>query len=560
MEIADVASGKAPNLESARAARDFDMKLRGLDPDADLTAGDRARLALSQMDAKFNEVAGVPGNAIASFTRSPQSAGFLSQIDSELAAAESGMGRLRNRTVSAADAASNALSSVGISLSAFAPAVAAPLFAIGDLLAGFTGLSVAIPQLAALFPSATAAAGGFLAAVSGGSLTASGAVAAFAGAFSFSMAAVGTAASAAWAAISGPLLPVFLLLGAIAAAFVAFKFNFLGIGDVVSGVFEGVKAVFGEVWGTLSGAIGEIGGTIGRVADVILEPLSPLFQLFGINTEGGAAAGLQAAGVAAAIRVISLPIKAIGAVLSGTIWTVAQVVKGLIWAGGILARVVLAPAYAIASVFTTIVRAVQFLGSAISTVLYTPFLLLQKAIDWIWARLSQLPAFLGQAIGQIPLIGGLLQKVGGTLFESGGQAQTPVQQFASGGLVTGPGSGTADRIPALLSNGEFVVSAGAVRSNLGLLQSLNEGRGIDVVPLPAPAKIPVPRLGDRESQSGDAAPSQMPPVEININLNGDVVLSGGNSAADAQEFLTKIEPYLQQAVWAMFRNWVDFNR
>lgn len=49
--------------------------------------------------------------------------------------------------------------------------------------------------------------------------------------------------------------------------------------------------------------------------------------------------------------------------------------------------------------------------------------------------------------------------------------------FASGGAIIGPGSGTSDSIPAMLSNGEYVMSAGAV-SKLGVpfLNSLNRGR------------------------------------------------------------------------------------
>jgi hypothetical protein len=48
--------------------------------------------------------------------------------------------------------------------------------------------------------------------------------------------------------------------------------------------------------------------------------------------------------------------------------------------------------------------------------------------------------------------------------------------FAEGGLVTGEGSGTSDSIPAMLSNGEFVMNRDAVqRIGLGNLQSLNNG-------------------------------------------------------------------------------------
>jgi tape measure domain-containing protein len=48
--------------------------------------------------------------------------------------------------------------------------------------------------------------------------------------------------------------------------------------------------------------------------------------------------------------------------------------------------------------------------------------------------------------------------------------------FASGGFVSGPGSGTSDDIFARLSNGEYVVNAAATKRNRGLLEAINSGR------------------------------------------------------------------------------------
>ncbi|MDG3012454.1 transglycosylase SLT domain-containing protein [Rhodococcus sp. D2-41] len=47
--------------------------------------------------------------------------------------------------------------------------------------------------------------------------------------------------------------------------------------------------------------------------------------------------------------------------------------------------------------------------------------------------------------------------------------------YATGGPVIGPGTGTSDSIPALLSNGEFVVNALAARANMPLLEAINSG-------------------------------------------------------------------------------------
>jgi TP901 family phage tail tape measure protein len=49
-------------------------------------------------------------------------------------------------------------------------------------------------------------------------------------------------------------------------------------------------------------------------------------------------------------------------------------------------------------------------------------------------------------------------------------------QLATGGMVRGPGGPRDDAIPALLSNGEFVVNAAAARRNVGLLREINAQR------------------------------------------------------------------------------------
>lgn len=48
--------------------------------------------------------------------------------------------------------------------------------------------------------------------------------------------------------------------------------------------------------------------------------------------------------------------------------------------------------------------------------------------------------------------------------------------FANGGLVTGPGTGTSDSIPARLSNGEFVVNAKSAQRYRGVLEAINNNR------------------------------------------------------------------------------------
>lgn len=64
---------------------------------------------------------------------------------------------------------------------------------------------------------------------------------------------------------------------------------------------------------------------------------------------------------------------------------------------------------------------------------------------------------------------------------------TEVPKYASGGLITGPGTGTSDSIPAMLSNGEAVMTANAVNEWGAMLSAMNissGGNAINVSNLP----------------------------------------------------------------------------
>lgn len=55
-------------------------------------------------------------------------------------------------------------------------------------------------------------------------------------------------------------------------------------------------------------------------------------------------------------------------------------------------------------------------------------------------------------------------------------AAVPVDGYATGGMVRGRGTGTSDSIPAMLSNGEYVIRAAAVRAlGRGYLDRINSG-------------------------------------------------------------------------------------
>lgn len=77
----------------------------------------------------------------------------------------------------------------------------------------------------------------------------------------------------------------------------------------------------------------------------------------------------------------------------------------------------------------------------------------------------------------------------GTSFEPKygfGQSDRQFSPFAQGGLVSGPGTGTSDSISARLSNGEYVMSAAAVRNyGTDFMNTLNQQKAGGAMPMPS---------------------------------------------------------------------------
>ena len=82
-----------------------------------------------------------------------------------------------------------------------------------------------------------------------------------------------------------------------------------------------------------------------------------------------------------------------------------------------------------------------------------------------------LPAALVASIGSF----GAAAVVGGTALLA---AFALIKGFATGGYVSGSGTGTSDSIPARLSNGEFVVNAKATSRNRELLEAINSNERV----------------------------------------------------------------------------------
>jgi hypothetical protein len=93
--------------------------------------------------------------------------------------------------------------------------------------------------------------------------------------------------------------------------------------------------------------------------------------------------------------------------------------------------------------------------------------------------------------------------------------------FAEGGKVSGAGSGTSDSIPAMLSNGEFVINAKATRDHIGLLTSINSGKLKKFAEggLVSTAMLAAPAIADvKPAQVNNQSSQQV----INLTITGDI--------------------------------------
>lgn len=96
-------------------------------------------------------------------------------------------------------------------------------------------------------------------------------------------------------------------------------------------------------------------------------------------------------------------------------------------------------------------------------------------------------------------------------------------KFATGGLVSGPGTGTSDSIPARLSNGESVMTARATGMFAPLLSSLNQlGGGVPITTTAPTQEIGIDYLAAAVAKGMESMPRPVVSVE-EINRVGNRV-------------------------------------
>jgi LAS superfamily LD-carboxypeptidase LdcB len=160
--------------------------------------------------------------------------------------------------------------------------------------------------------------------------------------------------------------------------------------------------------------------------------------------------------------------------------------------------------------------------------------------------LQQLIASLAQAIlqaallGQGPLAGlmgegsggksgssgGLLGGLFGAIFglKNGGfvgKGMRPLM-LAGGGGVSGPGGPRDDKVPAYLSDGEFVTNAAATKKNRGLLEAINSGKVPNISTLPSAGGT---AISSRTSVVNTFAPTIPITVQASGNKETDAAMS-----------------------------------
>lgn len=105
-------------------------------------------------------------------------------------------------------------------------------------------------------------------------------------------------------------------------------------------------------------------------------------------------------------------------------------------------------------------------------------------------------------------------------------------KFATGGKVTGPGTGTSDSIPAMLSNGEFVMTAAATKMFEPLLMTMNNiGRGVPMQVLNSSQSI---NQAEMLTDSFESAAREIKPVVSVVEIT---------EAQDRVEMLGNLDTY-----------------
>jgi hypothetical protein len=138
-----------------------------------------------------------------------------------------------------------------------------------------------------------------------------------------------------------------------------------------------------------------------------------------------------------------------------------------------------------------------------------------SAFDWIGAALS-----FGSMSGAADSFSG--SGMSDLQYREDSFGMDGYSSWATGGYITGPGTGTSDSIAAMISNGEYVINAKATKENLGLLNAINYGKlpKFATGGLVSTTSIN-PQVRTMEIPTGASSSASSSQV-FNINVTGDI--------------------------------------
>jgi hypothetical protein len=331
------------------------------------------------------------------------------------------------------------------------------------------------------------------------------------------------------------LIPVKLLAAGLITIIKAISFMLIGVIKTLRFVFSAVSKIVQSV-AIVGGTIAGIVATITLVANfgAVLAGIAGAIGAIGVAISGVGSALMAIGGIFATV-VIPVIIGGIGAVIAG------------ISAAVVAAAPFLAIILGVVAIGWILKETFVFVGSVIT-----------RVFQGIWNLIQWVVTNSMGVLANIPFVGGLFApSLRSQPLPSHPLQVQPVQKFAGGGLVSGPGTSTSDSIPAWVSRNEYIVNAAAARSNLPLLESINQGAG-DQVEVSNLRALPVP-----------ATPIPLPPAassqgtEVNVQfVFGDIVVQGASPSFAAEEIIGEVikcleSPQAQRAIRTQLRDIVE---
>jgi hypothetical protein len=306
------------------------------------------------------------------------------------------------------------------------------------------------------------------------------------------------------------------------------------IGNLVSAIttpFQGLIDTWNNLTGTIQGAGAEsesFGNIIRAISNVVLMPLRMVFT--GIS--------MAIAGVGLAVELVIGSFTLMAKIILAPISALSALIQGFVFLGGVIGQALITPLDYLSTLFNGFVSALATLPSLV----LSPFEAIGSLINGFVNALMSIPNLLG-GLSNLPIVGGLFSAVAP-------QPQQPVQFFASGGPVTGIGSG--DTAPAMLTPNEFVLRPAAAQSlGLPLLEAINSGglsALMELVPILPPMLVPQPVTVPEAGGGNSGAPVQFSFSVGNITIAAPQGTTAESGRSMALELLDQLAPHLDRFI------------